>query len=718
MENKIGAYICSGCDIDQALDVEEMAKVAEKEFRIPVSRTHPTLCSEDGVKMLKADRDQEGVNRFMIAACSQRQHEQTFDMGEENIVVRAPIREYVAWVQEARDTEGKVNEETQMAGEDYVRIHCSQVKKIKLPIPFEQETSHKLLVIGGGLSGMTAALEAAKAGCQVELVEKTDRLGGYLLELHKLLPGSPPFENPRVNDIDELVSQVVNHDGISVHKSTHVTSISGQPGEFSVRLGQKGKKIKFESGAVILATGSRPYDDSKLTHLGIQYENVISSNEFEQMAKEKNIQRKDGRPTLNIAFIQCAGSRDENHLPYCSSTCCMDSLKHAAYIREQNPEAKAYILYRDIRTPGLYENFYKKQQNDPGIFMTKGDVTSVKENADGSITVDLENTLFGEPISLEMDLVVLALGQEPSTLNGESALNLQYRQGPDLPELKYGYPDSHFICFPYETRRTGIYAAGSVRQPLDMNDCIIDAGGAALKAIQSIVLTSSGRTVHPRVGDQTYPEFALDRCTACKRCTVECPFGVLDENERGVPFENPARCRSCGICMGACPVQVITFPDYSPKIFKDMLESIEMPDEFEEKPRILIFVCENDALPVFDMAALNRQKISSTVRIMPMRCLGGVNLVNVSDALSAGYDGIMFMGCKYGDDYQCHFSKGSELCNTRLSKVQETIGRLNLEPERIRQFEISMNDYARLPKIIDDFVEELDQFGPNPFKGL
>ena len=98
---------------------------------------------------------------------------------------------------------------------------------------------------------------------------------------------------------------------------------------------------------------------------------------------------------------------------------------------------------------------YRKQQDDPGIFMTKGDVTSVKENADGSITVDLENTLFGEPISLEMDLVVLALGQEPSTLNGESALNLQYRQGPDLPELKYGYPDSHFICFPYETRRTG-----------------------------------------------------------------------------------------------------------------------------------------------------------------------------------------------------------------------------------------------------------------------
>ena len=262
MENKIGAYICSGCDIDQALDVEEMAKVAEKEFRIPVSRTHPTLCSEDGVKMLKADRDQEGVNRFMIAACSPRQHEQTFDMGEENIVVRAPIREYVAWVQEARDSEGKVNEDTQMAGEDYVRIHCSQVKKIKLPTTFEQETSRNLLVIGGGLSGMTAALEAAKAGCQVDLVEKKERLGGYILDQYKLLPVSPPFQSPQQNNTEELVSLVENHKGISVHKSTHVTSISGQPGEFSVRLSQKGKKIKFNEKSEF--NPKSPYGVSKL----------------------------------------------------------------------------------------------------------------------------------------------------------------------------------------------------------------------------------------------------------------------------------------------------------------------------------------------------------------------------------------------------------------------------------------------------------------------
>jgi quinone-modifying oxidoreductase subunit QmoB len=718
MESKIGVYVCSGCDIDQALDVDELVKVASKECKAPVAKTHPFLCSEEGVQMMKEDQKNEGVNRFMIAACSQRYHEATFDMGDDNIVVRAPIREYVAWTQNTKDEKGEVDEDTQLAGEEYLQMYYAKIKKHGIPEPFEQDTSKNLLVIGGGVSGMTAAMEAANAGYSVNLVEKEDHLGGFCLDEYKLIPAQAPFRDPQMNSVSEAVSAVASNDLITVHASSFVVSISGQPGEFQVKLNTDGEFKEFKSGAIIMATGSHPYDAEKLTELGIKYENVISSVEFEQMAKSGKIQRNDGKPALNIGFIQCAGSRTPEHLPYCSGTCCMDSLKQAAYIREQNPDAKAHIIYRDMRTPGLYEDFYRTRQDDPGVFLTQGDVVGVNETENQNISIDVDNTLFGEPVTMEMDLVVLAVGQVPSTMKGESALNLQYRQGPDLPELKYGYPDSHFICFPYETRRTGIYAVGSVRQPMDINDAKLDATGAALKAIQAMELTDQGKTVHPRVGDLTFPEFALSRCTSCKRCTEECPFGVLEEDEKGTPFLNPARCRSCGICMGSCPVQIISFKDSSPNIFKEMMTSYELPDEFEEKPRILIFACENDALPVFDMAALERLKINTNVRIMPMRCLGGTNLIYVTDALSVGYDGIMFMGCAFGDDYQCHFVKGSELANMRLGKVQETIGRLNLEPERVRQYAISMNDYEKLPKIIDDFVEELGDFGPNPFKGM
>ena len=718
MESKIGVYICSGCDIDQALDVDELVKVAGKECKAPVSKTHPFLCSEEGVQLMKEDQKNEGVNRFMIAACSQRYHEATFDMGDDSLVVRAPIREYVAWTQKTKDENGEFDEDTQLAGEEYIQMYYAKIKKHGIPEAFEQDTSKNLLVIGGGVSGMTAAMEAANAGYSVNLVEKEDHLGGFCLDEYKLIPAQAPFRDPQMNSVSEAVSAVASNNLITVHASSFVVSISGQPGEFQVKLNTDGGFKEFKSGAIIMATGSHPYDAEKLTELGIKYENVISSAEFEQMAKSGKIQRKDGKPALNIGFIQCAGSRTPEHLPYCSGTCCMDSLKQAAYIREQNPDAKAHIIYRDIRTPGLYEDFYRTRQDDPGVFLTQGDVVGVNETENKNIAIDVDNTLFGEPVTMEMDLVVLAVGQVPSTMKGESALNLQYRQGPDLPELKYGYPDSHFICFPYETRRTGIYAVGSVRQPMDINDAKLDATGAALKAIQAMELTDQGKTVHPRVGDLTFPEFALSRCTSCKRCTEECPFGVLEVDDKGMPLPNPARCRSCGICMGSCPVQIISFKDSSPNIFKEMMTSYEMPDEFDEKPRVLIFVCENDALPVFDMAALERLKINTNVRIMPMRCLGGTNLIYVTDALSYGYDGIMFMGCAFGDDYQCHFVNGSELANMRLSKVQETIGRLNLEPERVRQYAISMNDYEKLPKIIDDFVEELEDFGPNPFKGM
>ena len=718
MEGKIGVYICSGCDIDQALDVDELVKVAGKECKAPVSKTHPFLCSEEGVQLMKDDQKNEGVNRFLIAACSQRYHEATFDMGDDSLVVRAPIREYVAWTQKTKDENGEFDEDTQLAGEEYLQMYYAKIKKHGLPEAFEQDTSKNLLVIGGGVSGMTAAMEAANAGYSVNLVEKEDHLGGFCLDEYKLIPAQAPFRDPGMNSIPEAVSAVASNDLITVHASTFVVSISGQPGEFQVKLNTDGEIKKFKSGAIIMATGSHPYDSDKLTELGIQYENVISSAEFEQMAKSGNIQRKDGKTALNIGIIQCAGSRTPEHLPYCSGTCCMDSLKQAAYIREQNPDAKAHIIYRDMRTPGLYEDFYRTRQDDPGVFLTQGDVVGVNETDNKNIAIDVDNTLFGEPVTMEMDLVVLAVGQVPSTMKGESALNLQYRQGPDLPELKYGYPDSHFICFPYETRRTGIYAVGSVRQPMDINDAKLDATGAALKAIQAMELTDQGKTVHPRVGDLTFPEFALSRCTSCKRCTEECPFGVLEEDDKGMPLPNPARCRSCGICMGSCPVQIISFKDSSPNIFKEMMTSFEMPDEFEEKPRILIFACENDALPVFDMAGINRLNINTSVRILPMRCLGGLNLVYINDALSSGYDGIMLMGCSYGDDYQCHFVKGSELANMRLGKVQETISRLNLEPERVKQFAISMNDYENLPKLINDFVEELQDFGPNPFKGM
>ena len=242
--------------------------------------------------------------------------------------------------------------------------------------------------------------------------------------------------------------------------------------------------------------------------------------------------------------------------------------------------------------------------------------------------VKFSDLILNQEVNEKADLVVLATGQVPNSgvdidlpiaaadedidldnlvpeVKVESILNLTYRQGPDVPHLKYGFNDSHFICFPYETRRTGIYTAGPVRRPMDMAQAMEDATGAALKAIQALENAKLGRAAHPRSGDLSFPSFRKEGCTQCKRCTVECPFGAIDEDEERYPQFNESRCRRCGTCMGACPVRVISFENYSVDTVGQQLKNVDIPDEFDEKPRILVLACENDAYPALDMAAQN-----------------------------------------------------------------------------------------------------------------
>tara|TARA_B100000959_G_C14898637_1_gene589878 strand:+ start:88 stop:846 length:759 start_codon:yes stop_codon:yes gene_type:complete len=251
---------------------------------------------------------------------------------------------------------------------------------------------------------------------------------------------------------------------------------------------------------------------------------------------------------------------------------------------------------------------------------------------------------------------------------------------------------------------------------MDIAQAAEDATGAALKAIQAAENAALGRAAHPRSGDLSFPSFRKEGCTQCKRCTVECPFGAINEDDAGYPLFNEGRCRRCGTCMGACPVRVISFENYSIDTVGQQLKSVDVPDEFEEKPRILVLACENDAYPALDMAARNGNHYSAYVRVIPVRCLGSVNDIWVKDALNCGYDGIVLMGCKKGDDYQCHFVKGSEMAHYRMSKIDDTLQQLQLEAERVSTLEVEITDIRRAPQLLNDFVDQINEIGLSPFK--
>lgn len=713
MDKKLGVYLCSGCSISDSFDVDALEKIATGQYNAAVCKKHPFLCDSAGVDLIKNDIKNEGINTVVIGACSPRVNYDIFRFGEEVILERANLREHVAWCHEPK------HEDTQLLAEDYLRMSIVKAQKTEFPEPYLPEELHStILVIGGGVAGMTSAIEAANTGSQVVLIEKEKELGGWAKRMKTQYPKNEPYENLSPTGIPELEKEVQENENIRVFISSEIDKISGEPGNFNVTIKQDGKSFDTKISSIILATGWKPYDASKLTHLGYgQNPNIITNIQMEEIVSNgKQIVTSEGKVPEKIAFIQCAGSRDENHLPYCSSVCCMVSLKQAKYYREQNPNSKVFVFYKDIRTPGQYEDFYRNAQNDNATFLTKSEIKSIQSNGAG-VVIEATDTLLGEDIKVEVDMVVLATGMVPSTLDS-NILNLTYRKGKELPELKYGFPDSHFICFPYETQRTGIYAAGCVRAPLDLKGSGSDGTGAAFKAIQCTELVSRGEALLPRFGDKSFPEFFMQRCTDCKRCTEECPFGTLDETEKGTPLPNPARCRRCGICMGSCPERIISFKNYNVDILSSMIKAIDIPDELDEKPRILAFICENDAYPAMDLAGINRIKYNPHVRAIPVRCIGSVNNVFIADALSSGIDGILLIGCKHGDDYQCHFIKGSELLGKREENLQETMQRLMLEPERVEAIQLAVNEYDKLAKLFTDYVEEIEEMGYNPFKGM
>ncbi|MGD8645951.1 MAG: FAD-dependent oxidoreductase, partial [Desulfobacterales bacterium] len=610
MDKKYGVYICEGCGLGESLDIEKLSDVPKEEGL--AVKTCPILCSKEGVELLKKDIAEEGINTLVIAACSRRVLYDVFRF-DGCIVDRVNLREQVVWshprskypapTEEQKDDDEFIDH-VQMMAEDYLKMGMARVEKIDLPEPYLLDTfSRKILVIGGGVTGISAAIDAAKTGYDVTIVEKKSALGGNAKSWRKQLPGAYPFDNLIPPTIDAKIKEIDNYPNITVKTDTVVARIAGEPGDFIVTLKKPGEKTPFDVpyplpdemkvddkgkeltaeqihekfmeynegkrdiltldpdgekfGAVILAAGWRPYQPKagEFAHLGFgEIEDVVTNQQFEEIAANGKITRpSDGREAKSVVFIQSPGQGDDKDFAYAGAVTSLVALKQAKYLREDFSDGKAFVFYQHMRAVGLSENFYKNIQQDPGIFLTKGEVTAVSKNGDG-LTVEADNTLLGEKVQVKADMVVLGTGMVPVTKD-DPVVNLAYRQGPGFRDnaLFDDYADSNFICFPYETQRTGIYAAGGIRRSMTVEESVEDASGAALKAIQCLESVNRGISVHPRSGDLTFPDFFFQRCTQCKRCTEECPFGAIDDDEKGTPKPNPARCRRCGTCMGCCP---------------------------------------------------------------------------------------------------------------------------------------------------------------------
>ena len=584
-EKKFAGYICTGCGIGERLDTAQLETIAKRDGKMQSCKQHELLCSAAGVQLIRDDIE-AGATHIMIAACSRRAKVEAFNF--RNVAVsRANLREGVIWV---RPDSADNQETTQDMANDYLRMACAEVRFMTQPSPSgEQDLNKGILVVGGGFTGLTAALEIAAAGYSVHIVEKRGTLGGHAANYYKSIPSRSPYTDPQDTGVEQLIADVMADDRITVHLNSTITKTQGAPGRFNVEIAtESGSSSQETFGAIVQATGFNLYDPGVLARYN--YANspdIITNEELEKLALDASggpIKRpSDGKVVQSVAFLQNVGqnSSAKDELPYHSGIGDLVAIKQAMYFKELNGNCDTTVLFDNLRTPGAAgEDFYRAGQ-EKMITFSKGRVTEVVPGS--ALQVKFKDLILNDDATINCDLVVLDVGMMPNTgpdpyaqLAVEEAedeaerekarallanappsiLNLDYRQGTDLPHLKYGFTDSHFICFPYETRRTGIYAAGPQRRPMDMRQAADDAAGAAMKAIQAAENAGRGMAAHPRSGDLSFPRFRKEGCTQCKRCTVECPFGAINEDEKRYPLFNESRCRRCGTCMGACPVRV------------------------------------------------------------------------------------------------------------------------------------------------------------------
>ncbi|GAB4280700.1 MAG: hypothetical protein Kow0092_36310 [Deferrisomatales bacterium] len=517
------------------------------------------MCSDPGQDRIKESIRERGLDRVVVASCSPRMHETTFRKAAASVglnpylVEVANIREQCSWVHQ-KDKAAATRKAFHIiqATLEKVRKNAS-LEAIRVPL------TKRALVVGGGIAGLTAALEVADAGYETVVVEREAELGGNLRRLYKTFP----YHEEAAAILGPRVEAVLRHPRIRVYPSSRVTSVSGYVGNFEVEIAEGGAgEARTETvGAVVVATGYRLYPVARMAEYGGgRLPHVVDALTFEDLlrraAADGGVVRRpaDGKPVRDVVFIQCSGSRDpENHKPYCSRVCCLYTAKQARLFRDLTPEGHAIVSYMDLRTDCKEtEEYCQRNIDEAGVVYVRGRVSKVWAQGDrvGLWTAD---TLSDQKLELEADLVVLAMAVEPS--EGYEEVAGLFRASVDQNGF---FQESHIKLRPVESSTRGVYLAGAGQYPKDITDSVAQAMATASK-VQSLFANEELSQ------DPLVARVDPDLCSACGLCVPICPYGARELDPRaGFSRVNEALCEGCGACVAVCPNKACELKNDSP----------------------------------------------------------------------------------------------------------------------------------------------------------
>ena len=534
-EPRVGVFVCNcGINIGGIVNVPEVAEYAKTLPGVAYVEDNLFTCSQDTQDKIREVIEREGLNRVIVAACTPRTHEPLFqetmrDAGlNKYLFEMANIRNQCSWVH------SKEKEEATRKSKDLVRMAVARAQLIQ-PLPQPTiDVDSKALVIGGGISGMTAALGLADQGYHTHLVEQSDVLGGNAIMLNETWLGD------KISDqLQEMAAQVENHALIDVYKGAGIKDAKGFVGNFETTISHNGSDTTLKHGAVVVAVGSEEYKPTE--YLYGDDDRVLSHLEFDVafMADDDRVKKAD-----SAVFIQCVGSREPER-PYCSKVCCTHSIKSALELKEINPEMDVFVLYRDIRTYGQREALYRNAREKGVIFIRYDLENKPRVQKEGErLVVTVRDHILDRDVQMSPDLLVLASAIVP---RDNEPLAQMYKLS--LNEDGF-FMEAHAKLRPVEFASEGTFLAGMAHYPKPIEESVAQAKAAASRA--SVVLSKETLSVEGVVShvNEHY-------CIGCGMCGDACPYGAIGlvdlETGGQVSRVQPALCKGCGACAVACP---------------------------------------------------------------------------------------------------------------------------------------------------------------------
>ena len=555
-EPRIGVFVCHcGINIAAYVNVPELVEYAKGLPNVVHAERNLFTCSEEGISAIKRGIKEYNLNRVLVASCTPRTHEPLFRAACEDAGLNKYLFEFVNIRDQCSWVHMREPERATEKAKDLIRMGVAKARLLEPLEEIEVKVAPSALVIGGGVVGMEAALNLARQGFDIHLVEKEPELGGTLRSVYKLFP-----TNQEATKLIKLfVEQIEKHPKIKTYLSSKVKEVTGFIGNFDVNLDGKGGASKFNVGTIVVATGA-----DKLKPVG-QYGYGKMSNVITQLELEERM--KKGEPLgQNVVMVNCVGARIPERT-YCSRICCMTAIKNASLIKESNPEARVWILHRDLMTYGVDFEKYQRRAMEMGVRFIRYSLESPPEVVgDGKVErIKVYHELWGKDIELPCDMLVLTT----PLIAGEDNQDISKMLKVSLDEFGF-FLEAHLKLRPVEFAMDGIYICGSARWPTDVTEGISQAFAAASKAAGPLRLGY----VKPEAINAWIDE---DKCSGCGICELLCPFQAIElqpRDDRRVSHVSEVVCKGCGTCSAACPSGAIIMHHFTNEQILAQIEAL------------------------------------------------------------------------------------------------------------------------------------------------